>query len=319
MAIALGIDTSNYTTSVALLRADTLLADCRMLLEVKPGERGLRQSEAYYQHSMRLPGMLGALNDIVPAQAVDIIAVSEKPRPVEGSYMPVFSAGINAARILAQATGKPLVLSTHQQGHIAAGLFSCKATMPDVFLCLHVSGGTTDLLKVTRRGAQLLPEHLGGTNDLNAGQFVDRVGVALGLSFPAGPGLEELAFGAQKDVPEIKAWVSGMACSFSGAESAAQRRIMAGDAPEDIAQAVQVCIVQALVQVVQAAARETGIRHVLAVGGVLSNRYIRQELNDNLAQLQITTCFADGKLSSDNAVGIAWLGLREREQNGSSN
>ena len=115
----LGIDTSNYRTSVALVdEKGEILFNHRELLDVPQGERGLRQSVAFFNHVQRLPEVIEkamAYRDRIRA-----VAVSERPRPREGSYMPCFTAGSACAREVASALGVPLYLTSHQEGHIEA-------------------------------------------------------------------------------------------------------------------------------------------------------------------------------------------------------
>ena len=141
----LGIDTSCYTTSVALVE-DGRIAQERRLLSVAQGERGLRQSSALFQHVERLPELLEALFAHSPG-CVDGVCVSTRPRDAEGSYMPVFKAGECAARAIAAAQGVPLVETSHQQGHIRAALVDSGCGEAE-FVALHLSGGTTEAVFV---------------------------------------------------------------------------------------------------------------------------------------------------------------------------
>ncbi|MDD4797271.1 MAG: O-sialoglycoprotein endopeptidase [Eubacteriales bacterium] len=307
MKVTLGIDTSNYTTSVAAVCGAEVVFDQRRMLRVPEGGRGLRQSEAFYQHVLQLPVLMERLFHVVDPQDVSGIGVSTRPRPVEGSYMPVFAAGESLARTAAAALGKTIFATTHQQGHIAAGLFSGAHGFGDSFLAVHVSGGTTDLMRVQRQGAGIMPQLIGGSNDLNAGQFIDRVGVALGLAFPAGRQLEQLAAEGTGTQIIIKSSVKDLNCSFSGAESAAQRLIAGGAAPAEVAFATQKCIMKTLVKLIRGGVAATGIQEVLAVGGVLSNQYLRQELTRQLEKESIKIFYASAQLSADNAVGVAAL------------
>ena len=182
----LGIDTSNYATSLAVFdTAGEVVCAKKRFLPVKAGQLGLRQSDALFHHTVALPEMMQELAQEFDLTQIDAVGVSQKPRPVEGSYMPCFLAGVNAATAFAHAKGIPLVLTTHQQGHAAAALFAAKGEQLFVekVLLFHISGGTTDLLLCdqVRRITTL-----GTSTDLYAGQAVDRVGVRLGFGFPAG-------------------------------------------------------------------------------------------------------------------------------------
>ena len=193
--LVLGLDTSNYTTSVAVTDAETgeILADERILLTVKPGGKGLRQSDALFQHWNNLPVLL---ERVLPQFSAELtaIAASDKPRAQEGSYMPVFTAGVNAARMLAAQNGAKLMFCSHQEGHIRAAAHG-SGIDPDAgepLLCAHLSGGTLELVL---RQADRSTEIAGGTKDISYGQLLDRMGVDLGFTFPAGKSIDDLACG----------------------------------------------------------------------------------------------------------------------------
>lgn len=300
-ACYLGIDTSCYTTSLCLLdERGQILLDERMLLPVAAGEHGLRQSDGVFHHVRQLPELLRRLPPLATLRAV---GVSQRPRPVTGSYMPVFLAGVLAAEAIARAAGVPLYDFSHQEGHLAAGMDAVPA---EQFLAVHISGGTSELLKVhPDAAAGFSVELLAGTSDLNAGQMIDRVGVALGLPFPAGPALERLAKSAGGSI-SLPSSVDGYRFSFSGPCSAALRLVEQGADAAEIAYAVLRVVANALEKVLRTARTEYGLATVLAVGGVLSNQLIRDRLLHRLGPA-FRLLFAEPGLSSDNAVGIARL------------
>lgn len=98
----------------------------KRFLPVKPGQLGLRQSDALFHHTTALPEMLHELAQEFDLTRIDAVGVSQKPRPAEGSYMPCFLAGVNAATAFAAARSIPLIYTTHQQGHAAAALFAAR-------------------------------------------------------------------------------------------------------------------------------------------------------------------------------------------------
>lgn len=306
----LGIDTSNYTTSVAAVTLDgTLYAEQRRLLPVAMGERGLRQSEAVFSHVQRLPELVELLDK--PPGKLRTIAVSGSPRPVEGSYMPVFTVGLGLARALASTHSIPLLITSHQEGHIAAGLWSARGPKDSSFLAVHLSGGTSELLRVGRTaGAGFAIERLGGSDDLHAGQLVDRVGVALGLPFPSGPHLERLAQASRGEL-RLASSVKGLCFSLSGAETQAQRLITAGEPPAEIARAVESCIANSLEKIIRQAVETTTIRSILIVGGVAANGFIRSRLIKRLEHPAVAAklFFAEPRACSDNAIGVGMIGI----------
>lgn len=302
----LGIDTSCYTTSVAIVDADgRLLTEGRRPLSVAAGERGLRQSEGLFAHVKQLPQVAEEVmaRRLPEWGAVEAIAVSARPRPVEGSYMPVFLAGESLARSLAATLHCPLYTFSHQEGHIEAALGSAGLRWRDSFLALHLSGGTGELLFVQpRQDGPGFGVTLVGDTDLPPGQFIDRVGVALGLPFPAGPHLEKLA-GDTLGAFRLSGSVQGTHISFSGPESAAQRAIQAGVVPrKEIAAAVLDNIAKSLEKAIRCSMEQQHCHRVVAAGGVAANARIRKRLE------KIGVRFADPCFAGDNAFGTARLG-----------
>ncbi len=303
----LGIDTSCYVTSAALIDENLkLIADERRPLEVAPGARGLRQQEAVFIHIKNLSGVMEALMGQMDSDfSLSGVGVSIAPRPREDSYMPVFKVGEMLGRSIASSLRIPFVPLNHQGGHISAGLWSATGPSDEEFLALHVSGGTTELLHVARvlESIQVL-ELLGSSLDLHAGQFVDRVGLAMGLPFPAGPELERLSSRGDPGVISIPSSVRGMDMSFSGPTTRAIRELEAGADPQDVAAGVLRCIANTLEKVIRNAMAATGLDSVLLVGGVMANQRIRQRLIHRLGGA-IRLYFAEPHYSGDNAVGIA--------------
>lgn len=314
--VVIGLDTSCYTTSAAAVTVDgQVLASCRKLLPVKMGERGLRQSEAVFIHVRQLPERMEELGAFLQGHEVAAVCASATPRDEEESYMPVFQVGDAHARGLAAVLGVPCFASTHQRGHVAAAMVDSGIAEGDL-LAVHLSGGTTEVLAL--RGDDLAL--LGGTLDLHAGQLVDRVGVALGLPFPAGPHLEKLALQG-KSQALLPANLAGqdLHCHFSGAESQVQRWIKQGAMPkEDIAREVYDLLARTVSRMILAGARETGIGQVLIAGGVASSGLFRQLAAERIRKRDrnFRVCFGKPEYSGDNAVGAALIGakkLREME------
>jgi N6-L-threonylcarbamoyladenine synthase len=304
----LGMDTSAYTSSVAVVNEhQDLVWEMRRVLKVSAGERGLAQSEALFQHVQELPELIKSIPPSI-WENIKGVGVSSRPRPVEGSYMPVFTAGMAMASSVAAALRVPSVLTSHQEGHLAAGMASAVNLTTDSFLAVHLSGGTTEVLRAgKKKPGQIDIEILGESSDLHAGQFIDRVGVRLGLPFPAGKELEKLALkSAPGSASLLPSSVKGYEMSFSGVESAAQRLINENKRSADIARAVEGCIVRTLAKVLEKAVKETGLQEILIVGGVSANQYIRTELSKKLGS-QVRLFWARPEWSSDNAIGVALL------------
>ncbi|MBP3452610.1 MAG: O-sialoglycoprotein endopeptidase [Clostridia bacterium] len=309
--IVIGLDTSCYTTSVAAVTVEgQVLASCRKLLPVKEGERGLRQSEAVFIHVRQLPERLEELAAYTQGHEIVAVCASRQPRDEEESYMPVFQVGDAQARGLAAMLGVPCFASTHQRGHVAAAMVDSGVAEGDL-MAVHLSGGTTELLSL--RGDELTL--LGGTLDLHAGQFVDRVGVALGLPFPAGPHLEKLAVAGRSEA-KLPANMADqdLHCHFSGAETQVQRWIKQGAMPkEDIAREVYDLLARTVSRMILAGSRDTGIRQVLIAGGVASSQLFRQLVTERIHKKDkgFRVCFGRPEYSGDNAVGAALIGAKK--------
>lgn len=311
--IYLGIDTSNYTTSVAV--TGSAFASKRRLLDVKQGERGIRQSEGVFQHMKILPELFSELANEIDTVKIAAVGVSSRPRNVEGSYMPVFLAGEGYARVIADTLNVPLYRFSHQDGHVMAGIYSggFDELMAEEFLSVHLSGGTTEILKSRFMGDNFKHEIIGGTRDISAGQFIDRIGVKMGLAFPAGKQLEELS---KKAANAIKLPISadGAYMNFSGVETKAIRMVGECDRAE-LALGVLTAVKDTLVKSLNSAIEDTGIHKVLIVGGVASNALIRDGIKNDVDG---EVFFASAELSSDNAAGIAKL-TEIRSKNGTKN
>lgn len=313
MKYILGLDTSCYTTSLAVMDLNgEIVINKQNLLSVKSGERGLQQSNAIFQHLHNLPVITECLRESKFSKNIVGICSSAKPRPVKGSYMPVFMVSHLIGQTLSNILSVPYYQVSHQENHIMAGLYSANGPKTPNFVAVHLSGGTSELLDVSENYNGYNIKIIGATQDLHAGQFVDRVGVAMGLPFPAGPSLEKLALKAVCRNIVIPHYVSGLTIGFSGAETHAQR-LLAGDIPkEEVAWGVFICLVKTLQKWIYSAIHDKINKNVLLVGGVSSNQIIRCLLKDALSKMDkdIHLYFADPELSRDNAVGTALLGLK---------
>ena len=302
----LGIDTSNYATSLAVFdTAGEVVCAKKRFLPVKEGQLGLRQSDALFHHTAALPAMMAELGGEFDLTKISAVGVSEKPRPVEGSYMPCFLAGVSAAEAFALARGIPLVRTTHQQGHAAAALFAAKgeALFREKTLLFHISGGTTDLLLCDEVKHI---ETLGTSSDLYAGQAVDRVGVKLGFGFPAGVEVSRLAAECEETI-KPKSSVRGMECSLSGLENQCNALLAAGKSPAYVCKYCLLCVGETLVRMANNALAEHPGLPVVFAGGVMSSDLIRTYVTNRVPNAH----FVPGKFASDNAIGISILAARE--------
>ena len=299
----IGIDTSNYTTSIAFFDG-TGGENCSKLLPVKPGELGLRQSDAVFAHIKSLPELSGRLFSHV-REEIRAVGVSTRPRAVEGSYMPCFLVGLSHATLLSNALHVPLVEVSHQQGHVAASLWSAGhlELMDEPHLAWHLSGGTTELLLVEPEGKLVNCTKIGGTTDISAGQLIDRTGQLLGLPFPSGKHLDALSREAEgTDFFRVKC--TDMTFSFSGMQNKVQQYYEANGDPAETAAYALRCVAYGVFHATQQARKAYPGLPVVFSGGVASNTLLRQVLEP------LNPIFAQPQYSTDNAMGVAVLASR---------
>ena len=300
----LGIDTSNYTTSIAWFDGVGGV-NCSRLLPVKQGELGLRQSDAVFSHIKSLPELSGRLFSDFPADAVTAVGVSTRPRAVEGSYMPCFMVGYSHAKMLSDLLRVPLVEVSHQQGHVAASLWSAGhlELMDEPHLAWHLSGGTTELLLVEPEGKNVRCTKIGGTTDISAGQLIDRTGQLLELPFPSGKHLDSLS--AEAQMSEIfKVKCPAMEFSLSGVQNKVQQFHEKHGIPAETAAYALRCVGQAVFQATRNAQKEYPGLRVVFSGGVASNSMLRQ------ITAPLEPVFSQPQFSTDNAMGVAVLAHR---------
>ena len=304
----IGIDTSNYTTSIAYF--DGIGGDnCSRLLPVKQGELGLRQSDAVFAHIKSLPELSGRLFSHVRKEEITAVGVSTRPRAVEGSYMPCFMVGYSHAKMLSDLLNVPLVEVSHQQGHVAASLWSAGALelMDRPHLAWHLSGGTTELLLVEPQEKNVICTKIGGTTDISAGQLIDRTGQLLQLPFPSGKHLDALSKDAvMKETFKVKC--SSMEFSLSGVQNKVQQFHNQNGSEIETAGYALRCVAKAVYLATEQALKAFPGLPVVFSGGVASNSMLREVI------APLHPIFAQPQYSTDNAMGVAVLAHRITEE-----
>jgi len=297
----LGIDTSNYTTSVALVdKNGDILSDFRKILKVEKGNRGLRQSEALFQHVVNLPIIIEKLTANKKI-AIKAVAASEKPRPVEGSYMPCFHAGITLGKSIASLMDIPYYGFSHQEGHIAALLPKAKLDRIKGFVCFHISGGTCELLKVRKENINII----GGSKDISFGQLIDRTGVAMGMGFPAGEEMDLLAGEGYytnhlKPIKINNLWIN-LSGIETGVKVLVEKDVNKKEIASELFEKIGTCIGKMMINALEKTDFEKG----LLVGGVSTSKTMRSYI-EKIGKGRIIIIKSD--LGKDNSVGIAQLG-----------
>lgn len=307
----LGVDTSNYTTSLCLVCEGEVISNVRRLLPVKEGDKGLRQSDAVFLHTKALVELSKELFSGIDMSQAEICAVgvSDKPRDAQGSYMPCFLAGVSYASAVAHSHNVPVYSFSHQAGHICAAIYSSGKDFSffekSPFISFHVSGGTTEALFTQADKETYLCRIVGGTNDASCGQIIDRAGVMINLPFPCGKELDLISKNSTKKLPLTVSCKDGY-FSMSGLENKVQKFLCDGVDKADIAMFLFRSIASSLKKSSEYLRQVYGALPIVYAGGVMSNSVIRHELSslDNIY-------FASTELSSDNACGTALLTYRK--------
>ena len=305
---ALGFDTSNYTTSIAYFGLGKAVNISR-LLPVRQGELGLRQSDAVFHHVKSLPELSGRLFSDLSFSDVDVVGVSTRPRAVEGSYMPCFLVGQAHAETIANLLHVKLFTCSHQQGHVAAALWSAGhlELLDQPHLAWHLSGGTTELLLVEPEGKNVSCRKIGGTTDISAGQLIDRTGHMLSLPFPSGKHVDALSGSAEmKEV--FCAKCPEMSFSFSGIQNKIADFYSAHPDPAEVAGYALRCVCATILKASKNALKAFPGLPIVFSGGVASNTMLRNTL------AEMNPIFAEPEFSTDNAMGVAILAARSLEE-----
>ena len=304
----IGFDTSNYTTSIACFDGRDGM-NVSQLLPVQEGQLGLRQSDAVFHHTKSVPELSGRLFSNTDVSLIRAVGVSTHPRAVEGSNMPCFMVGYSHAKLLSDALHVPLFTCSHQQGHVAASLWSAGHLdlMDRPHLAWHLSGGTTELLLVEPEGRNVRCSRIGGTTDISAGQLIDRTGQLLKLPFPSGKHLDAISMNAvKKDVFSVKC--PELTFSLSGVQNKVQQYYNSCNDPVETAAYALRCVAAAVLSATKNAMKLYPGLPVVFSGGVASNSLLRNTLEP------IKPIFCKPEYSTDNAMGVAVLTHRMMEE-----
>lgn len=304
----LAIESSCDDTAAAVMRNGKLLSNVVAGQEVHQLYGGVVPELASRAHQEQLiPVVQAALQKAgVELQELDAIACTKGP-----GLMGALLVGTSFAKALALSLQKPLLGVNHMQAHILAHFIdSPKPEFP--FICLTVSGGHTQLVRVN---SFFDFELLGQTRDDAAGEAFDKIGKLLGLPYPAGPQLDRLAqHGNPKRFVFPEANMPGLDFSFSGLKSAVMYFLQAETAKNadfikenltDLCASVQACIVQTLIKRLLQAAEQTSIKRLAIAGGVSANSGLRTALKTIEADGEYAVFIPDFAYCTDNAAMVA--------------
>lgn len=311
--LILGIDTSAYTTSIAVAEAATgkIISDLRRVLSVGEGQKGLRQQEAVFQHLKNFIELYEQLD--MDLSKINTVSVSSRPRNVEGSYMPVFTVGQNFGRAIARTLNAEYMEYSHQENHIGAALMEHYKEINRNILAIHISGGTTEFLHVNKLSKGYEAEIIGGTRDITLGQLIDRIGTCMGFPFPCGYHMEKYLH-SNTDIEKIKypSIAKSQFINLSGMENYYKNLYTSNKYNK----ASIVCSLfeyasSCILNITEQLQNQYKFDAIIVTGGVASNSIVRNKMTDRFGS-EVKLVFPSISNSSDNAVGSAYLPIIDR-------
>ena len=307
MSVILGLESSCDDSAAALVTSDR-----RILAQAVVGQTqahqpygGVVPEIAARAHVEILPQLIERVLEEggMTIGEVDAVAATAGPGLIGGVMVALL-----AGKGLALAAGKPLIAVNHLEGHA----LSPRLVEPDLgfpYLLLLVSGGHCQLLEVRGVGDY---RRLATTIDDAAGEAFDKAAKLLGLGYPGGPAIEELARsgnGGAVPLPRPLVGSSEPHFSFAGLKSAVQRAVASGEfTPADIAASFQQAVVDCLVDRTRLALERSDAPALVVAGGVAANQAIRNALSDLARQQGRRFSVPPAWLCTDNAAMIAWAG-----------
>jgi len=308
----LGIETSCDETAVAVLDdgKDVIVNFTVSQVEVHRKFGGVVPEVAARHHLKNLPFLLKETFKEVDPQTVDVVAATYGPGLV-GALL----VGLSAAKGLSISLKRPFVGVNHIEAHVHA-VFLANPTLTPPFVVLMVSGGHTQLMKVNEDYSM---EILGRTLDDSAGEAFDKVARLLGLGYPGGPIIDEVA---KKGDPKKYSFPRPMMdepnynFSFAGLKTAVLYFLKKEKdyRVEDVAASFQEAVVDILVEKTFRLARNLGIRKIAFVGGVAANSRLREKVNDRAKRWGYEVFFPPLYLCTDNALMVARAGYEKAKR-----
>ena len=303
--LVLGIESSCDETSVAVVKNGREVLSNVIDTQIKIHEQfgGVVPEIASRNHIEAISRVtkLALEQANVKLEDIDVIAPTYGPGLV-GALL----VGVSYGRGLAYALNKPLVGVNHLEGHISANYI----THPDLeppFLCMLTSGGNTQIVYVKDYCDM---EVLGRTRDDAIGEAFDKVARVIGLTYPGGPKIDKLAEQGKATINFPKTHFENLDFSFSGIKTAVIN--LHHKDPEvnkaDLCMSFEKAVTEVLIENIEKAIKQTGIKKVVLAGGVSANTHIREEFEKLGQKLNVQIYKPDLKLCTDNAARIGSAG-----------
>ncbi len=321
--VILGIESSCDDTSAAIIRNGCLLSNVTASQKVHEEYGGVVPELASRAHQQNIVPTVHAAINRAGVKLGDISAVACTLGPgLMGSLL----VGVSFAKGLCISLSKPLISVNHLQGHVSAHFIREEGVPHDIpefpFLCLLVSGGNSQILKVNGHDDMQI---IGKTIDDAAGETIDKCSKFMGLGYPGGPVIDRLARqGNPKAFVFSKPHVGGYDYSFSGLKTSflytlrdkiAEEKDFVERNKEDLAASLERTVVDILMDKLEKAVRDTGIRRVAVAGGVSANTALRQAFAERRQSGLWQSFIPPFSYTTDNAAMIAIAGYFKYKNN----
>lgn len=316
MTTILAIESSCDDTSAAVLRDGVLLSNVTASQKVHEEYGGVVPELASRAHQQNVVPVVDAALKRAGVGREELSAIAYTRGPgLMGSLL----VGVNFAKGMARALGIPLIDVNHLQGHVMAHFIKESpddaSQPPFPFLCLLVSGGNSQIVKVNAYNDM---EVLGQTIDDAAGEAIDKCSKVMGMGYPGGPIIDRLARqGNAKAYEFAEPHIPGLDYSFSGLKTSFlyNLRKWVAEEPdfverhkEDIAASLEWTVVDILMKKLRLAVKQTGIKHVAVAGGVSANNGLRNAFRDHAGRFGWTIYIPKFSYTTDNAAMIGIVG-----------
>jgi N6-L-threonylcarbamoyladenine synthase len=299
--ICIGIEGTAHTISVGVVK--DVKKKCRVLSNIikiyRPKQGGIHPREAANHHAEFVADLIReSVNKAnIDFEDIDLISFSKGP-----GLGPCLRTAATAARALSLTLNKPIMGVNHCVAHLEIGrgtIDNCKDPV-----LLYTSGANTQVIGFAEGRYRVFGETL----DIGIGNCLDKFGRTIGLDFPCGPKIEELAKNG-KNYLELPYSIKGMDIAFSGLLTAAEQYYSSGEKLEDICYSIQETTFAALTEVTERAMAHTEKDEVLLGGGVAANKRLQDMVNTMASERGARFFVPSRDLCIDNGAMIAWLGV----------
>ncbi|MEK6903493.1 MAG: KEOPS complex N(6)-L-threonylcarbamoyladenine synthase Kae1 [Nanoarchaeota archaeon] len=294
--ICLGIESTAHTFGAGVVnRKGEIFSDVRDVFTTTSG--GMIPTDVAKHHKIVYQDVIRKTLEQSSVKKIDLVAYARGP-----GLSPCLHVGLAAAKELAADLNVPLIGVNHAISHLTSGLLYTKAKDP---VMLYLSGANTQIIALEEGMYRVFGE----TEDIGLGNALDKFARNIGLGFPGGPKIEQLAI--QGDYAQLPYTVKGMDVVFSGIITKALELHTKGISKEDLCYSLQETLFAMMMEVTERAMAHLHKKEALLIGGVAANKRLIQMLDIMCKERGARAFAVPLKYAGDNGVQIAWQGLLE--------